>query len=168
MPDTVFGLPIHPLIVHATVVAVPVTALLLAATLFSPKVRDWAGPLPLILAVISTILAPLSTSTGENLQRQVGESKLVEEHAELGGLLIWWCIGMLVVAAASYFLRRNRRELARGMSIALVAAGVVATAGTLVQVVLIGHSGAKAAWGDVATSSASSGSQSSDSDGDDG
>lgn len=168
MPDTVFGLPVHPLIVHATVVAVPVTALLLAATLFSPKVRAWAGPIPLVLAVISTVLAPLSTSSGEGLEHMVGESKLVEEHAELGDMLVWWCIGMLIVAAASYFLRRNRREPTRGMSIALVAAGVVVSLGTLVQVVLIGHSGAKAAWSDVATSSTSSSSQSSDSDGDDG
>ncbi len=165
MPETVFGLPIHPLIVHATVVAVPVTALLLAATLLSPRVRAWAGPLPLVLAVASTILAPLSTSTGENLEHMVGESKLVEEHAELGDMLVWWCIGMLIVAAASYFLRRNRRELARGASIALVAAGVVVSLGTLVQVVLIGHSGAEAAWHGVATSSASG---QSGSDGDDG
>jgi len=167
MPDTVFGLPIHPLIVHATVVAVPVTALLLGATLFSPKIRDWAGPLPMILALVSTVLAPLSTSSGENLEHMVGESKLVQEHAELGDMLVWWCIGMLVVAAASYFLRRNRRELARGASIAIVAAGVVVSLGTLVQVVLIGHSGAEAAWSGVASSSASSGSQSG-SDGDDG
>ena len=33
---------------------------------------------------------------------------------------------------------------------------VLVAVGTLVQVVLIGHSGAKAAWGDVGTASSSS------------
>ena len=98
----------------------------------------------------------------------VGESSLVEKHAALGEGLIWWCLGMLVIAAASYFLRRNRREVGRGVGIALLVAGLVASAGTLVQTALIGHSGAKAAWSDVATgSSADQGSSSGGSDGDD-
>ena len=165
MPETVFGLPIHPLIVHATVVIVPATAVLLALTLFSPRVRAWAGPLPLLLAMASAVLSPLSTSSGESLEHMVGESSLVEKHAELGEGLIWWCLGMLVVAAASYFLRRNKRELTRALSIGLLVAGLVVSVGTLVQMALIGHSGAKAAWSDVATGSASQGSG--DSDGDD-
>ncbi len=164
MPETVFGLPIHPLIVHATVVIVPATALLLALTLVLPRVRAWAGPLPLVLAAVSCVLAPLSTSSGESLEHMVGESALVEKHAELGEGLIWWCVGMLVVAATSYFLRRNRRELTGAAAVAVLAAGMVVSAGTLVQSALIGHSGAKAAWSDV--SSGSSG-QASDSDGDD-
>jgi hypothetical protein len=76
---------------------------------------------------------------------------------------------MLVVAAASYFLRRNRREIGRGVGIALLVAGLVMSAGTLVQTALIGHSGAKAAWSDVATGSSQGsddqGSGSGDSDG---
>ena len=167
MPETVFGLPIHPLIVHATVVVVPVTAVLLLAVLFSARVRAWAGPLPLILAALSTVLAPLSTSTGESLEHMVGESKLVQEHAELGEMLVWWCIGMLVVAAASYFLRRNRRQVTGALAVGLVAAGLVVSLGTMVQVVLIGHSGAKAAWHGVASGSSASSDQSGG-DGDEG
>lgn len=166
MPETVFGLPIHPLVVHATVVVVPATATLLLLTLLLPRVRAWAGPLPLIMAVISTGLAPLSTSTGESLEHMVGSDKLIEEHAELADMLIWWCLAMLVVAAASYLLRRSRRELTKGLAVALVAAGLVATLGTLVQTALIGHSGAKAAWNGVATSAAQGSSSSGDGDSD--
>ena len=100
MPETVLGLPLHPLVVHATVVLVPLTALLVVLTAVSPRLRAWAGPLPLVGAVISTILAPISTSTGETLEHSLGESKLIEEHAELGDMLIWWAVAMLVVAAA--------------------------------------------------------------------
>lgn len=164
MPETVFGLPLHPLVVHATVVLVPLTALVLLLAVLVPRFRAWAGWLPLGLAAVSTALAPLSTSSGENLERQIGESELIERHAELGEMLIWWCLGMLVVALALTVLTRRRgsgrsseREArpSKAVAIGLAVAGVAVSAGTLVQVALIGHSGAESAWGDVASSSAS-------------
>src|SRR5690349_1872460 len=145
MPETIFGLPLHPLIVHATVVLVPLTALLVVLTAVSPRIRAWAGPLPLVGAVISTVLAPISTSTGENLEHSLGGSKLIEEHAELGDMLVWFALGMLVVAAATYFLHR-RGNVTKSLGAALAVLGVVAGVATMVQVVLIGHSGAKAVW----------------------
>ncbi len=145
MPETILGLPLHPLIVHATVVLVPLTALLVILTAVSPRIRAWAGPLPLVGAVLSTILAPLSTSTGESLEHSLGESKLIEEHAELGDMLIWWAVAMLVVAAAQYFLPR-RGSVGKGLATGLLVLGLVAGVGTMVQTVLIGHSGAKAVW----------------------
>lgn len=146
MPQTIFGLPLHPLVVHATVVFVPLTAVVLAASVLSKRFRDWAGPLPLALAVTSVVLVPLATSTGENLQQTVGNTRLVQEHAELAGWLIWWVLGMLVAAAASYFLRRRNRQLTGAAATALLVAGLVLPLGTLVQTALIGHSGAKAVW----------------------
>jgi uncharacterized membrane protein len=154
MPETVLGLPLHPLVVHATVVLVPLTALLVVLTAVSPRMRAWAGPLPLVGAVISTILAPISTSTGENLEHSLGESKLIEEHAELGDMLVWFALGMLVVAAATYFLHR-RGGVTKSLGTALAVLGVVAGVATMVQVVLIGHSGAKAVWDGTGTSATS-------------
>ncbi len=148
MPETIFGLPLHPLIVHATVVVVPTAAVFLLLSIVLPRFRAWAGVLPLVLAAAAVVLAPLSTSTGESLQHMVGESAAVRRHAELGDMLLWWCIGMLVVAAAAYFLRR-RGDLGRGVAAGLLVLGLVASLGTIVQTVLIGHSGAEAAWGDV-------------------
>jgi len=162
MPETVFGLPVHPLIVHATVVMVPLTAVAVALWFLSPRFRNWSGILPLGMAAVSVVLAPLSTSSGESLEHMVGETKLVQEHAELGDMLVWWCVGMLVVAAAGWFLGR-RSDLGRGVTVALTVAGVIVAGGTLVQTVLIGHSGAKAAWSKVAQSSQGS----SSADGDD-
>lgn len=164
MPETVFGLPLHPLVVHATVVLVPVTALVLALAVLLPRFRAWAGWLPLGLAAVSTALAPLSTSSGENLERRVGESELIERHAELGEMLVWWCLGMLVVALALAVVSRREAHQVRGgrgdgrpsraVAVGLAVAGVAVSAGTIVQVALIGHSGAESAWGDVASSSA--------------
>ncbi len=164
MPETVLGLPLHPLVVHATVVLVPLTALLVILTAFSPRIRAWAGLLPLVGAALSVALAPISTSTGESLQHTVGESRLIEEHAELGDMLVWWAVGMLVFAAAQYFLPR-RATLGKGLATGLMVLGLVAGIGTMVQIVLIGHSGAKAVWEGRAGSSSST---SNGADGDDG
>src|SRR5690348_16072566 len=160
MPATILGLPLHSQVVHATVVLMPLTALLVGLTAVLPRVRTWAGPLPLVGAVVSTILAPISTSTGENLEHSLGGSKLIERHAELGDMLVWFCLGMLVVAGATYFLHR-RGNVTKGLGTALAVLGVVAGAATMVQVVLIGHSGAKAVWSDQ-VSSAQGGGQSDD------
>ena len=79
VPETVFGLPVHPLVVHATVVLVPLTALVLLLAVLLPRFRAWAGWLPLGLAVVSTALAPISTSSGENLEHQLGETSADRE-----------------------------------------------------------------------------------------
>lgn len=153
MPETVFGLPLHPLVVHATVVLVPLTALVLLLAVLVPRFRAWAGWLPLGLAFVSTVLAPVSTSSGQNLAERRGVTPLIERHAELGEMLIWWCLGMLAVAFTLTFLGRRSSGPSKGIAVALAVAGVVASVGTLVQVALIGHSGAESAWGSVPSSS---------------
>jgi uncharacterized membrane protein len=155
VPETVFGLPVHPLIVHATVVVVPATAVVLGLSLVLPRFRAWAGILPLVMAAASVVLAPLSTSSGENLEHLVGDSRLVRQHAELGDMLVWWCLGMLLVAGAAWRLGRSRARPSRGLATTLAVVGLVVAVGTLVQTVLIGHSGAEAAWSGVAHSAAS-------------
>lgn len=146
MPETVLGLPVHPLVVHATVVAVPLAALLLIGALLVPRLRTWAGPLPALVALAAVVLAPLSTASGENLEEAVGESRAIEEHAELGDMLVWWCIPMALVAVAAYLLRRSGRTPGKTFDWALTVVGVVVAVGALVQVALVGHSGAQAVW----------------------
>jgi len=151
MPDNILGLPVHPLIVHATVVIVPAAALavLLAAVL--PRFRAWAGPLPMLLAVTGLVLAPLSTSSGEDLEHQIRENSLVERHAELGDTLVWVMVPLVVVAVALWWLGR-RADTGKALLVGVSVLAVIAAAGTVVDVALIGHSGAKAAWSDVSTS----------------
>jgi len=120
MPSTILGLPLHPLIVHATVVMVP-----------------------------------LSTATGENLEHSLPETKLIEEHAELGDQLIWFTVALFVFAAAYWWLDRRRtatpeaeqsRDRTRTITAVVGVLAVLTALGTGVQVARIGHSGAKAAW----------------------
>lgn len=169
MLDTIFGLPLHPLIVHATVVLVPTATLLVALAAVHPRFRAWVGPVPAVAALASCVLVPLSTSSGEELQHHVGDSHLVQEHAELADSLIWFVIPLAIVAVVLYWLHRREvsGESGQGTNRRLVAAGavlaVLLSGATLVDVVLIGHSGAQAAWSGVAKSS--SGGDSGDGDG---
>ena len=81
MLDTVLGLPVHPLIVHATVVVVPTAALAVALYAVWPRFRAWARFGPLALAAAAVVLTPLSTSSGESLEHRVGGSAAIEQQA---------------------------------------------------------------------------------------
>lgn len=155
MLDSFFGLPAHPLIVHATVVVVPAAAIsVLVATLW-PRFRAWAGWLPAALSLAGAILAPLSTSSGEELEHLTGSSTLVNEHAELGELLLWWVLPLAILSAAAWWLHHRPSTAVPSWAHWVVRGGsVVVAVGTLVIVALIGHSGAKAAWDDVAAGAA--------------
>jgi uncharacterized membrane protein YwaF len=155
--DTVLGLPVHPLIVHATVVVVPTAALAVALYAVWPRFRAWARFGPLALAAAAVVLTPLSTSSGESLEHRVGGSAAIEQHSHLADLLIWWVAPLAVLAAVLWWWHRAERPARSGRSLALVAAvlPVAVAVGTLVQVVLIGHTGAEAAWSDVGSAAAS-------------
>lgn len=157
MLDTVLGLPVHPLIVHATVVIVPTAALAVALYAVWPRFRAWARFGPLALAAAAVVLTPLSTSSGESLEHRVGGSAAIEQHSHLADLLIWWVAPLAVLAAVLWWWHRAERPARSGRSLALVAAvlPVAVAVGTLVQVVLIGHTGAEAAWSDVGSAAAS-------------
>lgn len=158
MFDTVFGLPMHPLVVHATVVAVPLAAVAVALAAFWPRFRERFSLVPLVLSVVALVLVPLSTSSGESLERRVPDTRLVHQHAELADGLLPWIVLLTVVAAAVWWLQRRTHttdgSVARrpGTPVLAVLAvlTVVGVVGTSVQIVRIGHSGAKAAWSKVA------------------
>lgn len=138
-----FGLPMHPLIVHATVVFVPLAALLVIAAALNGRFRTWAGALPMITAVIAAILTPLSSATGEDLEHAVGRPGF--DHAELGEMLIWFTLPLAVLAVASWWLNRLGGSSAKTANILGWVSALVAV-GALVVVGLIGHSGAESAW----------------------
>jgi len=161
MFDTIFGLPLHPLIVHATVVIVPAAVLAVALAAAWRPFRRWAGPLPLLLSATGLVLVPLSTSSGESLERRVPETALLEAHTRIAeGLLL--PVAVLTVAAAGLFWlqRRERRRPAdvspggltrtrgagRPAVVAILVGAALGTVSTAVQVARIGHSGAEAAW----------------------
>ncbi|GAA1435980.1 hypothetical protein GCM10009616_34620 [Microlunatus lacustris] len=148
--NTLFGLPVHPLIVHATAVIVPAAALAVLLVTFWPRFRRWAGWGPAAAAATALVLVPLTTTSGESLQARLPQSDLIQRHAQLGDTLLPWTIGLLVGAAGLYWTHRTTgRSYPRRLTVAIAVVSVAAAVGTLVEVVIIGHSGATAAWSDV-------------------
>ncbi|MET0820979.1 MAG: DUF2231 domain-containing protein [Aeromicrobium sp.] len=156
MPNDFYGLPLHPLIVHATVVMIPLAVLTVILSAVWPRFRSWAGPLPVGLSLIGLVLVPLSTSTGETLERHVERSALLEKHTEMAEGLLPWMIAVFVLAAIGYGLHRRSihgNSRARSLTAVVSVLAIVAAVGASVQVARIGHSGAESAWQDTDMSS---------------
>lgn len=156
MPNAFDGLPLHPLIVHATVVIIPLAAVLVVLAALSSRFRAWAGPLPLATSLVGLVLVPLSTSTGETLEKHTAESALLERHTELADGLLPWMIGLFVVSLVAYAISwraRRGHELRRAITVAVAVLAIAGAVGTTVQVARIGHAGAAAAWDDTDMSS---------------
>lgn len=152
MFDLIDGLPWHPLVVHAVVVLLPLAVLgtiLIAAV---PRWRRPYGPLVVAAAAVATALVPVATSSGEALEKHVGDPG---KHAELGDQLIWFAVPLLVLALALVVLdRRSAAAARRGLVTGVAVLAVVASLATAVQVYRVGESGARAAWADQVTSRA--------------
>ena len=158
LPSSVGGVPLHPLVVHFTVVLVLLAAVAVLLGAVLPRLRRWGGLLTVLLAGAALVLTPVTTSSGGTLQRAIGvqgeAATLVQRHADLGDMLLWWVVPLFLVAVATYVLGgRERRGSAtpRWLSAALGVLAVVVAVGTIVQVYLVGHSGAEAVWGWVQT-----------------
>lgn len=147
MFDTINGLPIHPLVVHAVVVLLPLSILGVLALVIRPAWRSRYGVLVAGCTLVATLLIPVATSSGESLERHVGNPG---EHAELGDQLLWFAIPLLVAAVALVLVERGYAgRLARPqvVSAAVSVLAVVAAVAAGVQVYRVGDSGARAAWG---------------------
>lgn len=161
MFDLINGLPIHPLVVHAVVVLLPLATLGTLAIAVRPAWRRPYGLLVVGCAAVATALIPVATSSGEALEERVGDPGA---HAELGDQLIWFAIPMLLLAAAMWWLDRRARSTDAasagrttrvGVVRAVTVLAIVSALATTVQVYRVGDSGARAAWGDQVSSSSS-------------
>ena len=149
---TIVGIPAHALLVHGIVVLAPLTALLEILCALWPSARRRLVWLVLALAVGVTVLTPLTTSAGKWLYgREAQHSAILELHEQLGGWMIFFSVGLLVVAvvqAVQHWLESRspdqpRRVFAVVAAVLAVAVGLTA----IVGVVRIGHSGTEAKWG---------------------
>lgn len=153
MFDLVNGLPIHPLVVHAIVVLFPIAVIGTIAIAVRPAWRIPYGYLVVACAAIATFLTPVATSSGEQLERHVGDPG---QHAALGDQLIWFAIPTLMLALTLVVLaRRSAADKTavgpRWVTTAVAVLAVLASLATGVQVYRVGESGARAAWADQVT-----------------
>jgi hypothetical protein len=181
MPTTVNGSPTHALIVHVVVVLLPLSILGALALVAIPMARKAFALMTVVVAFVACMAIPLAFLTGHALRSRVVPSPLIATHVTQAHqlALVAAVFGLCLAAfVAVDLLRRFRREDVNRVEAAvlvrfpavrdysrrhrllsahrLAAALVVVTALlSMVAVVRVGDSGAKAAWHGRLTNSAS-------------
>lgn len=148
MLDTFRGMPVHALVLHATVVLVPLMALVTVLVAVVPRWRS-PGAWPAVAAnVLTTALVWVTQQSGEALQRRLPASAQIDRHAQLAGTMIWFMLGLLAASVLVALVRRRRGGLVTAVGVV----SVLAALATTVWVARVGDSGASAVWKDVVTS----------------
>ena len=169
--DELFGLPAHPLVVHAPVVLLPLAAIGAVATMVRPVWYDRYRWLVLAVTAIGAVAAVVAASTGEELEERVEEGassvarRAIHEHAEAGEaarlFAVLFLIAVIAYVVVPWFLARRAGAAAvdgAGDAVAVrpgwlrpvLMVAVAATAvGSLVTIVNAGHTGADSVWGDL-------------------
>jgi hypothetical protein len=140
--DLIFGLPVHPLVVHSAVVLVPLVAFAGLAMSYIPRY----GKVVLIFALVAQVSLFAAKLSGESFEERLGKN--VERHADLGEIAPFTFIPLLILLYLRWRLDREGANtgspiVRRLVSILLVAAAILA----LVYIFLVGHSGADSVWG---------------------
>lgn len=163
MFDSISGLPLHPLVIHLVVVAVPL-CLVLAVLFAIPRTRNWARWALGLVAVGTVAVTFVAKESGEALETAMkivpGRDPvgvLIAQHSQLATQLFYITIGFAVVAVVSVFVvgpkakptdptppppSTGRRVLDLVLVIALVGLAAVAA----FWVYRVGDLGARAAW----------------------
>jgi hypothetical protein len=141
MFDTITGLPVHPLVIHAVVVGIPLMAIITIVVAVRRNLRErfswWVAGANLLLFLVSLV----AKESGEALQQARG-GQLAIEHGQLGSVLPWF---VLVLAATSAAVAGTSRNRALG-PIAVVAS-IVSSVLAVWWCVRTGDAGARAVWG---------------------
>ena len=142
--EDLLGLPLHPLVVHAVVVLVPLVAVGMLLAVVS---GTWAERLRLVLAVLAVAAAGagfVAASSGRTLLARVPGTPEVARHADVADLLPWMLLATCVAVVGWAWAGRTGRPTRLVGLLAVVLAGAAT-----VWTVLAGHAGAVAVWGEL-------------------
>lgn len=153
-----FGdLPLHVLVIHVTVLVLPVGALTAIVFALVPKWR-WLLRWPtLLLGLGSLVCAFVARQSGLAFVAAVPElEQLVKVHRARGNLLFWFCVIFAVVVVVAFLLlsgptalasgKGSRQAKSRPLELLVSAAVVVIGVVVIYQTVRTGDAGAKAVW----------------------
>ncbi|QNE18006.1 hypothetical protein F1D05_09065 [Kribbella qitaiheensis] len=157
MFERIGDLPLHVLVIHVTVLVLPVGALTAIVFALVPKWR-WLLRWPtLLLGLGSLVCAFIAKKSGEAFVAAVPQlDQLVKVHRDRANLLFLFCIAFAIVAVAAFVLLGGPTALASGkgakenksrpLEILVSAAVVVIGAVVIYQTIRTGDAGAKAVW----------------------
>jgi hypothetical protein len=144
MFDTIGGLPIHALVVHAVIVLLPLACVGAIAIAVKPAWSRTYGLLVVACAFVATGAAFVAKESGEKLASRVGYPA---DHADIAKWTPVFAGLLFVAVAALWWWDRTqvdgRATLTKVAAVATVVFALVA----LGWVIAAGHSGATAVWG---------------------
>lgn len=159
--EKIFGLPAHPLLVHAPVLLIPLCAIGAIWIAISPTWRHRIGWIVVALSGVAVVASQLAAGSGETLEEALGEEDaLIQRHAELGDTFVWFALVFFLAVlalmvwdtmqrrkAAAAGAEPDLRQLGRsGAAIVLGILVVVTAVAATYRVYQVGHSGAKSVW----------------------
>ncbi|WP_152361308.1 DUF2231 domain-containing protein [Microlunatus speluncae] len=147
------GLPLHPLVVHAVVIFVPLSAVGAIAISVSVWVRRRYGWLTSAFGLIAMVSTFVAQRAGQSLYESFPRpTEAMTAHSEIAvGLWPWVVLlflGALSVTVLQHLIDRGRKGT--GLRVASwvgMALAVISGIGASVQVFRAGHSGSTAVWG---------------------
>lgn len=84
LPENLFGLPTHILLLHVVVVLLPIAAAATILVALWPTFRHRWGIATVVGTFVTTIFVPLTTQAGESLAERLPDSPLIARHADVG------------------------------------------------------------------------------------
>jgi hypothetical protein len=143
---SVAGLPLHPLVIHASIVLIPLVAIGALVMSYLPSFSRRYGKLILVIAIFAQVSLFLAKVTGEAFEEIL--DKDMGNHAELGEIAPFVTLPMVALIYLRWRLDRSGATVGsvwvrRLTSLALILASLASIA----VIVLVGHSGAQSVWG---------------------
>ena len=145
MLDLFDGMPVHALVLHATVVLLP---LMSAVTVLVALVPRWRGKPAMVTALVDAVLIGLvwvTAESGNNLQIRLSQRAgevIAKEHGARGAQLIWFAVALFAASLLTVLIARRGGLLAGLAIIVAVACG----AGAVGWTIYTGDAGARATW----------------------
>lgn len=156
-----FGIPAHPLFVHIPAVLLPLAAIGVVLMVIRPVWHQRYRWAVLAIGFVGALGAILAAQAGESLEEQITAKEGAaaaagwEDHAAAGETarlfaIIFFVVLALFILIPWFIERRAARATTKALPkwVTLLLAGLVlaGSAGTVVTVILAGHSGAKSVW----------------------
>jgi uncharacterized membrane protein len=143
---SVAGLPLHPLVIHAAIVLIPLAAISALVMSYLPSFSRRYGKVTLVIALVAQASLFLAKTTGEAFEEIL--DKDVGNHAELGEIAPFVTLPMIALIYLRWRLDRSGATVGSALVRRLTSlALIVASLASIVIVVLVGHSGAESVWG---------------------
>jgi uncharacterized membrane protein len=143
--DEVAGLPLHPLVVHAVVVLIPLSAVGLIVMATSGSRSKRYSPAVLLVSGLGMLAAFAAVLSGQEFRETLGLGE--EQHFEFGEYLQWVAAALFVVTLVLALLDRRSDGQRSGIGTTVAIVAIVIAVVAIALTVLTGHTGAELVWG---------------------